>query len=277
MGLTAMLIITATMLVFMFGAMAMIVKCLHKVPHGKALIIDRVGGPPHVTFRGGVVLPWVHKAEELDLTTKVVHVELCGRDGLHCRDHYSVDLALEFFVRVGKTEEDILRVADSFGAARTSDPEALRELFAGKFREATAMVVEQLELAQLRAQREDVRDEILKIIGVDLAGFVLDDLAISTLRVTPIENLDPDDVLDAQAIRKCTESTAKEKVRTNEIVRDVEKLLAEQRLAGQTTLLKLERQRAEIEAAIDKLKGTMEVEPSEPDAITRFQGDNAPE
>lgn len=50
----------------------------------------------------------------------------------------------------------------------------------------------------------ELRDDHLElmVIGRDLNGYVLDDVAIDGLEQTPIELLDPNNVLDAQGIRK---------------------------------------------------------------------------
>lgn len=256
MGPTAVLVIAVVMLLFVFGAIGSLLLMYRKVPHGRALLINKVQGEPMVTFSGGVVLPVVHRAEEIDLTTKVLRIERSGRDGLHSRDHYSVDIALDFLVRVNKDPDDVIRVAASIGAERAGNPDVIRELFLAKFQEAVATVVGALDLEQLCHERDAVRDRILEIVGMDLGGFALDDVAIADLRPTSIENLDPNDLLDAQAIRTITESTARDQIRTNEMLREAQEALAQVNLSASQTLLELKRQRAELDAAIEKLSDT---------------------
>lgn len=275
MSPTTVLVIVAITTLMMIGMLVMFLRLMRKVPAGRALIINKVSMEPMVTFSGGIVLPIVHSAEEMDVTTKVLRLERRGRDGLHCRDHYSVDLELDFHIRVDHEPDEVLRVAKNVGAERARDPEVLRELFLGKFQEAVAAVVSELDLEQLRREREQVRDRILKVIGLDLGGYVLLDLAIASLGPTPIENLDPNDLLDAQAIRKLTELTAREQVRTNEILRETEKLLAGLELSGQEALLELKKKRAEIEAAIAALgdsQAAPETVPGVDQNLTHFRG-----
>ena len=226
--MNTIVIVTVVILVTLFGTLAVLTRFLRKVSQGRALIVNRLSQEPRVTFSMALVLPIVHSADELDITARVLTLECRGRDGLHSRDQYSVDIELSFVVRVNKTADDVLRVASSVGAARAGDLAVIRQLFLPKFAEATASVVCALDFEQLRTERQAVRDQILQVIGMDLDGFVLDDVAIADIRLTPIENLDPNDLPDAQAIRKLTEQTAREQVRTSELVRATEMRRARQ-------------------------------------------------
>jgi flotillin len=84
----------------------------------------------------------------------------------------------------------------------------IRTLFDAKFSEALKTVGKRFDFVQLYNERDHFKDEILKVIGTDLNGFTLDDCAIDFLEQTAIENLDPDNILDAEGIKKITELTA---------------------------------------------------------------------
>src|SRR5690606_41415773 len=59
-------------------------------------------------------------------------------------------------------------------------------------------------------------EEILKVIGTDLNGYVLDDCAIDYLEQTPLEKLNPNNILDAEGIKKITDLTAREHILRSE-------------------------------------------------------------
>jgi uncharacterized membrane protein YqiK len=96
----------------------------------------------------------------------------------------------------------VLEVARSVGTSRAADPSTLEELFTAKFAEALKTVARKLDFDELSRNREEFKDNVIRVIGTDLNGYVLDDVAIDHLEQTPIEFLDPGNVLDAQGIKK---------------------------------------------------------------------------
>ena len=121
------------LLIFGAGAIVMVARLYRKVDQGKALIINKLGNEPTVTFTGGLVIPVIHRAEVMDISVKTIEVDRRGDDGLICKDNIRADIKVTFFVRVNKTSDDVLKVAQSIGCARASDPGTLEELFAAKF------------------------------------------------------------------------------------------------------------------------------------------------
>ncbi|WP_328341376.1 flotillin family protein [Streptomyces violaceus] len=217
-----------------------------KVEQGKALIVSKLR-KVDVTFTGQVVLPVLHKAEVMDISVKAIEITRTGKDGLICQDNIRADIRITFFVKVSKTVEDVIRVAQSVGTARASDRDTLQELFHAKFSEALKTVGKQLDFTDLYTKREELRYRIIEVIGVDLNGYHLEDAAIDYLEQTPVAQLDPANVLDAQGIRKITELTAVEHVRTNEFQRHEEKEITRQNVDAREAILELERRQADAE------------------------------
>ena len=158
------------------------------------------------------------------------------------------DIKVAFFVRVNNIEEDVLRVAESIGCDRASSESEIRALFDAKFSEALKTVGKKFDFIQLYEERDTFRDEMLKVIGTDLNGFVLDDAAIDYLEQTPLESLDPDNILDSEGIKKIHHLTAEQAKLSNNIQRDKEKVLKQQDVEAREAILELERQLAETEA-----------------------------
>ncbi|SBT50266.1 flotillin family protein [Micromonospora auratinigra] len=240
-------ILLAVLLLIALGVILLVSRLFRKVEQGKALIVSKVRRVD-VTFTGAVVLPVLHKAEVMDISVKTIDIERTGNEGLICRDNIRADIRITFFVRVNKTTEDVIKVAQAIGTARASDRETLQELFNAKFSEALKTVGKQLDFVDLYTKRDEFRDQIIRVIGTDLNGYSLEDAAIDFLEQTPMSQLDSANILDAQGIRKITELTAIEHVRTNEFQRNEQKEITRQNVDAREAILELERRQAEAEA-----------------------------
>ncbi|GGZ12990.1 flotillin family protein [Streptomyces nitrosporeus] len=239
-------VLIAVVLLIAIALVFVITRLFRKVEQGKALIISKTK-KVDVTFTGAVVLPVLHKAETMDISVKTIEIRRTGREGLICQDNIRADIHITFFVRVNKTVEDVIKVAQAIGTGRASDKAAIQEFFAAKFSEALKTVGKQLDFVDLYTKREEFRDRIIRVIGTDLNGYHLDDAAIDFLEQTPMAQLDGANILDAQGIRKITELTAIEHVRTNEFQRTEQKEITRQDVDARETILELERRQAEAE------------------------------
>ncbi|MEU9607496.1 flotillin family protein [Streptomyces sp. NPDC048057] len=239
-------VLIAVVLVIAVVVVLVVSRLFRKVEQGKALIVSKMR-TVNVTFTGQVVLPVLHKAEVMDISVKTIDISRTGRDGLICRDNIRADIRISFFVRVNKTVEDVVKVAQAIGTARASDQGTLQDLFNAKFSEALKTVGKQLDFTDLYTKRDEFRDRIIQVIGTDLNGYSLEDAAIDYLEQTPLAQLDKDNILDAQGIRKITELTAVEHVRTNEFQRHEEKEITRQNVDAREAILELERRQADAE------------------------------
>ena len=137
-------VLVAVVLLVVIVLLFMVSRLFRKVEQGKALIISKIR-KVDVTFTGAVVLPVFNKAEIMDISVKTIDIERTGNEGLICRDNIRADIRITFFVRVNKTTEDVIKVAQAIGTARASDQETLQELFNAKFSEALKTVGKQLD------------------------------------------------------------------------------------------------------------------------------------
>lgn len=218
-----------------------------KVEQGKALVITRPG-TIKVSFTPTLVFPYLYKVEEMDISLKTVEIDRRGAEGLICRDNIRADIKVAFFVRVNKNEDDVIKVAQAIGCRRASDPGTLELLFNAKFSEALKTVGKQLDFVDLYTKRDEFRDQIIHVIGRDLNGYFLEDAAIDFLEQTPLASLDEFNILDAQGIRKITELTAQEHVKTNEYQNNERKLIKKQDVEAAEAIYELERQEADAKA-----------------------------
>lgn len=242
LGLT----ITVVALVVLFGLLALASRFYRKASQGEALVRTGWGGTK-VGFNGMMVIPVAHKLEIMDISLKTIEIARIGKDGLICRDNMRADIKVTFFVKVNKQAEDVKAVAEAVGCKRASSKEAMVQLFDAKFSEALKTVGKQFDFVDLYNKREDFRDEIKRMIGRDLNGYLLDDAAIDYLEQTSITNLDETNILDSEGIKKITELTADQKVKANFIKREEEKTLTQQNVDAREAILEMERQLAEKE------------------------------
>ncbi|MFV0477838.1 MAG: flotillin family protein [Parahaliea sp.] len=177
-----------------------------------------------------------------------LEVDRRGKDGLICADNMRADITVAFYLRVNETAEDVLKVAKSIGANRASDKAAVNELFNAKFSEALKTVGKQIDFVKLFEDRLEFREKIIQVIGQDLNGYVLEDVAIDYLEQTPKASLDPSNILDAEGIRKITELTAEQNIHTNILERDEELAIKKKNVETVEAMLELGRQQADAEA-----------------------------
>ncbi|MFI1761533.1 flotillin family protein [Streptomyces sp. NPDC020800] len=239
-------VLVAACLVVVLLALLAFSRLYRKVDQSQALIVSKTRRVD-VSFTGQVVLPILHKSEVMDISVKTIEISRSGRDGLICRDNIRADIRILFFVKVNKTVPDVIKVAQTVGTERASHQDTLQELFHAKFSEALKTVGKQMDFTDLYTKREELRYHIIELIGIDLNGYHLEDAAIDYLEQTPLTQLDPANVLDAQGIRKITELTAIEHVRTNEAQRNEQKEMTRQDVDAREAILELERRQADAE------------------------------
>jgi uncharacterized membrane protein YqiK len=232
--------------IVVIGILALIAKWYYKAEQGQAFVRTGAGGTK-VSFNGILKFPVLHRLEVMDISIKTIVIARQGKDGLICQDNMRADIKVTFFVRVNKTQEDVVQVAQTIGCERASDKDALEALFDAKFSEALKTVGKQFDFVNLYNKRDEFRQEILNIIGRDLNGYILDDAAIDYLEQTPLNFLDEKNILDAEGIKKITDLTAKQKVLSNDIERNKEKTIKQQDVEAREAILELEKQLAETE------------------------------
>ncbi len=232
------LIVTGTIILFS--------SCYKKVEQGSAIVRNGIGGTK-VSFVGMMVIPILQRMELMDISVKRIEINRSGSDGLICRDNMRADVKVAFFVRVNKTPQDVLKVAQSLGCRRGSDPLALVDFFDAKFSEGLKTVGKQFDFVDLYTNREQFKEEIIKVIGTDLNGYILDDAAIDYLEQTQLEHLDPNNILDSEGIKKIVDLTANQAILANAISRNKEKVIKKQDVEAREAILELERQQVDAE------------------------------
>ncbi|MFD0962644.1 flotillin family protein [Pseudofulvibacter geojedonensis] len=234
--------------IFLFIVFIAIIAMFYKkIAQGQALVKTGFGGTAVAFDKGMYVIPVLHKVEIMDISVKKIEIERIGSDGLICKDNMRADIKVAFFVRVNKSKDAIIEVAQTIGCERASYIDTLNELFEAKFSEGLKTVGKQFEFIELYESRSEFRDKIISEIGRDLNGYTLEDCAIDYLEQTDVNHLKSDNILDSEGIKKITELTAAQNIKSNLIKRDEEKTIRKQDVEAREAILELDKQLAEKE------------------------------
>lgn len=242
----SLLITMIAIIVVVIGLLVWIISMYKKIIQGKVIVRTGAGGTK-VFYNAGLVVPVLHKMEIMDISVKKLDVERTGVNGLICKDNIRADIKVTFFIKINKSTTDIINVAQTIGCERASEVEVLRTLFDAKFSEALKTVGKKFDFIELYEARSEFRGEIISIIGTDLNGYILDDCAIDDLEQTSLSHLKSDNILDSEGIKKITELTAAQNIKSNLIRRDEEKTIRKQDVEAREAILALDRQLAEKE------------------------------
>jgi flotillin len=211
--LTTLIAVTVVLVVITAGAVSLL--CIRKIQPGRAGV--KVGwGGVQVAFDWMIRVPLIQTYHVVDISVKKLEIARKGKDGLVCKDNIRADITVAFYIRVEATEESVRKVAQMLTPERVSDIDQLRELFEAKFSEALKTAGKQMEFHELFIERIKFREQIQATIGKDLDGFLLQDVAIDYIEQTPLDQHDPNNVLDSEGIKKITEITQRERVVANE-------------------------------------------------------------
>lgn len=215
---------------------------------GEALIINTPNGKK-VSFTGTFVWPVINQLERIDITRKNIPVIRQGKDGLPCKDNIRANINVEFYISVNANEEDVKLVASNFTCEGASDINVLNRHFGPKFAEALKTVVKQFDFEDLYTNRMEFRDAIKKHLGqmekdqgIDsMDGFKLQDVAVESIDMAPLKDHDPDNILDADGIKKIVERTSVRNIETSEIKQRELTETKKRTVDGENSRLQLER------------------------------------
>ena len=190
-------------------------------------------------------LPFVHRWDIMDIQVKKLEVARKGKDGLICEDNIRADIEVAFYVRVDPDDSNIIEVAQAVGCERASELDKLKELFEAKFSDALKAAGKQMKFADLYTKRTEFRNMVKKEIGDDLNGYLLEDVAIDYLEQTARSDHDPNNVLDAEGIRKINEITAREEEATNKRTQERDVEIKNQNIRAEVDKRELDKQNEE--------------------------------
>ena len=234
--------LTGFILVF-FGAMA---RFLKRPSPSEAII--RIGRATTDVYIGRAtwIVPVLHRAATLSLSTIGLTIRRAGHDALVSKDYISTNLSAEFYIRVEPNEDDVKKAARTIGIDEGhASSEAIRSksqsLLEPKLVGALRAVAAQNDFLALHLNREHFALEVSNALREDLGrnGFTLESVTITELTQTPLSEMRADDIFGASGRETVTNTVVakniavKRKVqeeaeRTAEIDREQANRVAEQ-------------------------------------------------
>ena len=218
---------------------------------GWLLVINRKNSI-HVTENGGWVLPILHNSEMLDATRRHIRmVKKCsdsGNNGLLCYDNILADVEIVFYISINPEEKSVKQIMANLSVEQVNDPSFIEEYFKPKFSEALKTVAKDYNFEDLYTNRADFRDKIIEVIGADLDGFTLRDVAIDELEQSDLKYHSSENILHVEGRQKIAERTSSRNIKTNEILQDERTEKRKKDVESESARLELDRQEEEARA-----------------------------
>lgn len=192
---------------------------------------------------GALVIPVLHEVTPVSMNVMRIEV-LRGRDhALITKNRMRVDVAAEFFVKVGSTLESVSRAAQTLGRL-TLQAEGAKNLLEGRFAAAMRTVAAQMTLEEMHERRNDYAERVRAIIAEDLApnGLETESVAIVDLDQTSLEFFDPSNAFDAEGLTQLTETIEARRKMRNEIEQRTQVDIRNQNLDAQRKVLDIDRE-----------------------------------
>lgn len=220
-----------------------------KVPGNMAFIRTGLGGRKVVTDAGALILPVVHNIQWLSLETFKIEIQRANRDAFITKDRYRVDIGAEFYVKI-KPERDAIEAASRSLGDKSFSADGIKQLVEEKLVSAMRSAAAERELVELHENRRQFALQVRDGLGEPLAhnGLGLEDVAIFSLDQTDKNQLDPNNIFDAQGLRQITAETNARMQERNEIERNTEVNIKRKDVEAVRIKLELEREQEFAEA-----------------------------
>lgn len=199
-------------------------------------------GEKVVVNGGAFVIPVLHEITPVNMNVLRIHVARAEGQALITRNRMRVDVAAEFFVRVGGTPALVAAAAQTLGR-RTMQPDGLRELLEGKFVGALRSVAAEMTLEEMHEQRSTLAERVRAMASDSLAanGLELESVAIVDLDQTSLDFFDPSNAFDAEGLTALTQSIETRRKMRNEIEQQTLVDIRTQNLETQRQVLQIDR------------------------------------
>lgn len=254
------IIVTLIVLVVVVAiAIAFLQRFYRKATREKALIRTGAGGQKVVMDGGALVLPFLHRADQIDMRTMRLEILRTGEKSMMSEDRLRLDLEMEFYLRVQPTTDGIATAAQAIGS-RALNPENLKNLFGGRFIDAMQAVVATQTMDDLHENRGIFVTKVAENLKENLAqnGLYLESASLVRLDQAAFSALDDNNAFNAVGMRRLAEVISANKKKRAEIEADADVAVRHTQLDSLKRKLELDREQQQAEIAqtltIEKLK-----------------------
>ncbi len=238
---------------------AFLQRFYRKATREKALIRTGAGGQKVVMDGGALVLPFLHRADQIDMRTMRLEILRTGEKSMMSEDRLRLDLEMEFYLRVQPTPDGVATAAQAIGS-RALNPENLKNLFGGRFIDAMQAVVATQTMDDLHENRGVFVTKVAETLKENLAqnGLYLESASLVRLDQAPFSALDDNNAFNAVGMRRLAEVISANKKKRAEIEADADVAVRHTQLDSLKRKLELDREQQQAEIAqtltIEKLK-----------------------
>jgi len=216
---TILLIIAFAIVVFVLILMRLYVK----TPANMAFIRTGLGGKKVVVDGGAIVLPIVQNIQWISLETFKLEVFKANKEAFITKDRFRVDIGAEFYVKVEPNAASIEQASRSLGD-KSFSAGGIKTLLDEKLISALRSVSANMEMIELHENRRGFAKAVMENLKEALShnGLTLEDVSIFYLDQTDKNQLDPNNIFDAEGLRQITAQTSERMRERNEIERNTE-------------------------------------------------------
>lgn len=225
-------------------------KLYRKSSKQMAFVRTGFGGEKIILNGGALVLPILHEMMQVNMNTLKLEIRKNKEEALITKDKLRIDIIAEFYVRVAQDKESVGKAAQTLGN-KTLDPQQLKMLVEGKMVDALRSVASQMDMEELHEKRGDFVQRVQDTVTEDLTknGLELESVSLTGLDQTDIQYFNPENVFDAEGLKKMAESIEKRKKERNDIVRENEIAIQKRNLEATQESLKLSKEERDAQLA----------------------------
>lgn len=230
-----------------------------------ALIRTGAGGKKVVIDGGCLVLPFMHRVEEINMRTMRVEIVRKGESSLITADRLRIDVEMEFLLRVVPNPAGVSTAAQAIGA-RALRPDEIRSLFGAKFIDAMQACASQVNMDQLHDDRAGFVAAVSASFAAGLTGTGLkvETVSLTKLDQTPLTALDENNAFNAVGMRHIAEIISSNKKERTAVEAEADVAVRQTNLdaAKRRMAIEHEQEQAKIsqQLEIEKLRTSAETE-----------------
>ena len=208
-----------------------------------AFVRTGLGGQRVVVNGGALVIPVLHEITSINMNTIRLEVVRAREHALIAKDRIRVDVAAEFYVRVGSAPEAVALAARTLGG-RTMRPDALRELLEGRLVDPLRAVAAEHTIEELHEHRGDFIQRVKGLLDEALgrSGLELEAASLTGLDQTDRDFFNPGNAFDAAGLTKLTGEIEERRRRRNEIEQEAEVAIQLKNLEAEKRKLEIARE-----------------------------------
>lgn len=247
--MTTLIVVILAVLVIAL-VVAFLQRFYRKASREVALIRTGAGGQRVVMDGGCLVLPFLHRVEQINMRAMRLDMKRSGDTSLMTEDRLRMDVEMEFALRVEPTPEGIAIAAQSIGA-RSLNADDVHDLFGGRFVAAAQAILATRTMDGVHENRGNFVRDVTAHLSETLAenGLKLDAVSLVRLDQASFAALDENNAFNAVGMRRLAEMVSVARKKRAEVEADADVAVRQTHLNALKERLTIEREEEEAQLA----------------------------